>query len=145
MTDGKPQSEDWKVATIRSEEGDVLARFDFSRRFVLHDIGFSRAIWFDLTPGNTSDIDEYLRSLDSLEDTVRCSMARLANCHMLIALSDATGRQLVFAHSGERALAEEAALSIQSNSQGNVSATILGHPQFGPFATLVRGASGASN
>jgi hypothetical protein len=145
MTESGLEDGDWRIATLRSSEGDVLARFDFSRRFVLRDPAFSRAIWFDLTPGIASGIDEYLAALDSLEDAVRSSMSRCGSCHMLVSLSDAAGRQLVFAYSGALSVAEAAVLSLQSDSQGDVQANILDSPRFGPFAALVQRASDGSN
>lgn len=128
----------WITSTIHTAEGEVFARFDFDSRFVLHDEKYSGAIWFDLEPIQTSDVDEYFRDLDQLEDSIGAAMEQCRDCHLLLVLTEASGRELAFAYGGAESDAVDTIASLTAALPDRFKARILRQPQFGPFAALVR-------
>lgn len=129
--------QEWLSATVRREEAEVLARFAYQHRNLLDDQSYSRAVWFQLEALSTSEIDDYLRDLDELEDTVRRDMEHGNGCHLLLVLTGAGYRDMVFALRDDGADVERVSRNLIAKYPERLSARVLQEPRFGPYAALV--------
>ncbi len=127
----------WLSATLKSEDGDVYARFAYHLRDVLSDSQFSRAVWSQLEALPTADLDDYMRDLDELEDAVKCGMERIHGCTMLLVLTGAGYRDLVFALRDDAEAIEEAIQSLAAEHPNRLHTKVYQGPKFGPFEALV--------
>ena len=90
----------WFSGTIGKEESKEYVRFNYAHKNILYDDRFGKAIWFETQGINTNDIDEYQKYLDDLEDTIRSTMEKCEECHLILTLTGAGYRDLVFAYGG---------------------------------------------
>jgi hypothetical protein len=127
----------WLSATIKCEEGEVLARFAYQYRELIRDSSYTRSAWFQLEAIPTAELDDYLRDLDELEDAVRRGMENCYGCHMLLALTGAGYRDLVFAMRDDAAEAEQAIQLLEAAYPDRLDAKVFQSPKFGPYAALV--------
>lgn len=127
----------WLSATIKLDEGEVPARFAYHHRQLLSDSNCSRSAWSHLEGLSTTELDDYLRDLDELEDLVRRRMEECDGCYMLLALSGAGYRDLVFAICGGAPAAEEAIRALAAEHTDRLRVRHFQSPKFGPFAGLV--------
>lgn len=126
----------WLSATLKSEEGDVYARFAHHLRDVLSD-SQSRSVWFHLDALPTAEFDDYMRDLDKLEDAVKCRMEKIHGCKMLLVLTGAGYRDLVFALRDDAEAVDEAFQTLAADHPNRLHSKVFQGPKFGPFAALV--------
>lgn len=79
----------WLSATLKSEEGNVYARFAYHLRGLLSNSQYLRSVWFQLDALLTAQFDDFMRDLDEPEDAAKCGMERIYGCKMLLALAGA--------------------------------------------------------
>lgn len=127
----------WLLATLKSEEGDVYARFAYHLRDVLSDSQHLRSVWFQLESLPTAQLDDYMRDFDELEDAIKQGMEKVHGCKMLLALTGAGYRDLVFALRDDAKAVEEAIQTLSAQHPNRLHCKVFQSPKFGPFAALV--------
>lgn len=127
----------WLSATLKTEEGDVYARVAYHLRDVLSDSQYSRSVWFQLDALPTAEFDDYIRDLDELEDAVKCGMEKIHGCKMLLVLTGAGYRDLVFALRDDAEAIEEAIQALAADHPNRWHSKVFQSPKFGPFPALV--------
>lgn len=137
--------QDWLLATLKREDGDVLARFAYHHRYVIGDPSYSRTAWFELESSSVVDLDLYLGELDKLEDRIRARIESSMKSQLILVLSGAGYRDLVFALKEDDFEAQVAIDQICSECPDQVSVKVHQGQSFGPFSSLVAWAARKSN
>lgn len=131
------EAQKWLLATIKRKDGDVYARFAYHHHIVLGNPAYSRAAWIELESLPVVDLDEYQGGLDALEDRVREKIEKSMKNLLLLVLTDAGYRDLVFALREDDDEVQGVISEIESDLAGRVKAHIHEGQNFGPYAALV--------
>ena len=130
-------SPEWKVAWLHGPEGDTIARFRADRSAVVGDPRYPGALWVQIDPPEASDLDTLLTQLDTAEDQI-AHLVELENqgC-LLVALTGAGFRDLIFAVGVNGDSLVQAVAGCLCASGSSVQAQFYAEQRFGPFAKLV--------
>jgi hypothetical protein len=127
----------WCVTEINGPDGAVVARFRIDRTSVIGDPMFTSSLWVQVDATHLPDLNSVLQHLDRVEDEVTPLIEREDLGRLLVTLTGAAYRDLVFAVNGDASLAI-APLQARSDRLGAKLDIELFHGQrFGPYAWLV--------
>ncbi len=131
----------WRVAEISGPGGDVVARFRIDSCGILGDPSYAKALWVQVDSPADSDLDQVLEHLNAVEDDVAKIVESKHGARLLVTLTGADYRDLVFAvPKGDEGVLRDV------RKYAEMSGLLLGvqlHPgqKFGPYAALVRRAA----
>jgi len=133
----------WQVAQMRSPEGDLLARFRTDCSGLIGDSTYSQALWVKVDPLATSDLDALLGKLDAIEDAVMKVVEEEHKGVLLVTLTGAGYRDLVFAVQAGGDLVRQAVDEVSAAWGNTLQASLYREQKFGPYRALLRASEGA--
>lgn len=133
-----PIGEKWGVAEIRSDQGVEIVRFCVDHSAVLTSSNYKRSIWVNVFSGEGSDLDGMLDNLNRLEDAVTAELEQPSECLLLLTISDACSKTLVFAVGGGAEDLEDKIARVLGVGNGSVDVRVFDARKFGPYGSLIK-------
>lgn len=133
----------WQVAQLRSPEGDTIARFRTDCSGLLGDSNFPAALWVKVDPPDAGDLDALLTELDAIEDAVMRVVEGEHGGRLLVTLTGAGRRDLVFALQGGGNLVLRAVAEVSATRGNCLQASLYPEQRFGPYQALLKAAARA--
>lgn len=133
----------WQVAQLRSPEGDTVARFRTDCSSLLGDSRFPGALWVKVDPPDMDDLDALLSELDAIEDAVMRIVEGEHGGRLLVTLTGAGCRDLVFAVQGRGNQLLQAVGAVSATRGNCLHASLYPEQRFGPYQALLKASARA--
>ena len=127
----------WKVAEISGPDGDVIARFRSDSYSVLGNPMYGTAFWVGIDSPPMGELEDLLKHLDSVEDRVAQIVESEHGGRLLVTMTGAGYRDLVFAVSGSADALHREVREYSDSTGLQLSLQVHVGQKFGPYASLV--------
>lgn len=134
----------WHVARVRSPDGDTIARFRTDSSDLLGNADFPAALWVQIDPSQTHELDALLGELDAIEDAVVRRVETEHGGRLLVSLTGAGYRDLVFAMPDRMNLVLRTVEEVSANRGNCLQAQLFPEQRFGPYPALLKTSVGAT-